>query len=256
MRSDRWRWQATRAAAPAVPGAGIRRSAWRTGALVARPASRRAALLGSVCLSAFAILVPNAAHTQDSTWNGATSDWNTPGNWTPTSVPTNTATFSNTGVTNVTISSNTSINMIDFTAAAPAYSFTVQNSATFTINSGTSNSSSFFPAFTVNTGAALTIGNGAFAEIGALAGGGTVTIGPSDSSTLLSIVGNGATMFSGKFSGAGSLELDNGASLTLTGASFGGNIGTIGGDLRLLCQLLGPGAHDQRRLAHRRPLHH
>jgi hypothetical protein len=135
----------------------------RTGALVARPALRRAALLGSVCLSAVAILVPNAAHTQDATWNGATSDWNTPGNWTPTSVPTNTATFSNTGVTNVTISSNTSINMIDFTAAAPAYSFTVQNSATFTINSGTSNSSSFFPAFTVNTGAALTIGNGAFA---------------------------------------------------------------------------------------------
>src|SRR5262249_40640754 len=72
-----------------------------------------------------------------------------------------------------------------------------------------------------------------FAEIGSLAGGGTVTIGPSDSSSLLNIVGNGATTFSGKFSGAGSLELDNAASLTLTGASFGGNIGTIGGDLRV-----------------------
>src|SRR5262245_5621043 len=240
MRSDRWRLQATRAAAPAVPGAGIRRSAMRTGALVARPALRRAALLGSVCLSAVAILVPNAAHTQDATWNGATSDWNTPGNWTPTSVPTNTATFSNTGVTGLTISSDTSINTIDFTAAAPAYSFTVQNGATFTINSSTSNSSSFFPGFTVNAGAALTIGNGAFAEIGSLAGGGTVTIGPSDSSSLLSIVGNGATMFSGKFSGAGSLELDNGASLTLTGASFGGNIGPIGGDLRLCASCSGP----------------
>ena len=79
----------------------------------------------------------------------------------------------------------------------------------------------------------LTAGDGAFVEIGSLAGGGRVTIGPSDSSSLLSIVGNAATTFSGQFSGAGSLELDNGASLTLTGASFGGNIGTIGGDLTL-----------------------
>src|SRR5262245_66347460 len=112
MRSDRWRSQATRAAAPAVPGAGIRRSAMRTGALVARPALRRAALLGSVCLSAVAILVPNAAHTQDATWNGATSDWNTPGNWTPTSVPTNKATYHNTGEQSLTINyhkSNTKI---------------------------------------------------------------------------------------------------------------------------------------------------
>src|SRR5262249_59524543 len=73
----------------------------------------------------------------------------------------------------------------------------------------------------------------ALVEIGSLAGGGKVKIGPTDSSSLLSIVGNTATTFSGMFSGAGSLELDNGASLTLTGASFGGNIGTIGGDLTL-----------------------
>src|SRR5262249_57699770 len=80
---------------------------------------------------------------------------------------------------------------------------------------------------------ALTVGDGAFAEIGSLAGGGRVTIGPSDSSSRLSIVGTSATTFSGQFSGAGSLELDNGASLTLTRASFGGNIGTIGRDLTL-----------------------
>jgi fibronectin-binding autotransporter adhesin len=82
-------------------------------------------------------------------------------------------------------------------------------------------------------GSALTTGDGAFVEIGSLAGGGKVTIGPTDSSSLLSIVGNTATTFSGMFSGAGSLELDNDASLTLTGASNGGNIGTIGGDLTL-----------------------
>jgi autotransporter-associated beta strand protein/T5SS/PEP-CTERM-associated repeat protein len=240
MRLYRGRSQATRTAAPTVPGAAIRHRATRTGAPAARSALRRAALLASVCLSAVAILVPNAAHTQNATWDGATTDWNTPGNWTPPSVPTNTATFSNSGVTNLTISSNTSINTINFTAAAPAYSFTVQNAATFTINSGTSNSSSFFPGFTVNTGAALTIGNAAFVEMGSLAGGGTVTIGPSSSSSLLSIVGNNSSTFSGTFGGAGSLELDDTASLTLTGASSGGNIGSIGGDLMLCATCSGP----------------
>ena len=240
MRSYGWRPQAPRAAAPAAPRAAIRGSAIRIAPAAARTAFSRAALLASVCFSAVAILVPNTAHAQDATWDGATSDWNTLGNWTPPSVPTNTATFSSTGVTTVTISSNTSINTIDFTAAAPAYSFTVQNNATFTINSGTSNSSSFAPAFTVNAGAALTVGDGAFVEIGSLAGGGTVTIGPSSPFSLLSIVGPGATTFSGKFSGAGSLELDDTASLTLTGASNGGNIGSIGGDLMLCATCAGP----------------
>jgi hypothetical protein len=61
-----------------------------------------------------------------------------------------------------------------------------------------------------------------------------VIIGPTDPGTLLAIVGSSSTTFSGSFSGAGSLELDNiGTSLTLTGASNGGNIGTIGGDLTL-----------------------
>ena len=59
-------------------------------------------------------------------------------------------------------------------------------------------------------------------------------LGPTDPGTLLAIVGSSSTTFSGSFSGAGSLELDNiGTSLTLTGASNGGNIGTIGGDLTL-----------------------
>ncbi|MBV8422672.1 MAG: autotransporter domain-containing protein [Hyphomicrobiales bacterium] len=129
---------------------------------------------------------------------------------------------------------------MEFTAAAPAYSFTVQTGAVFTITGGIINNSSFAPAFTVNAGSALTVGDGAFVEIGSLAGGGTVTIGPSSPFSLLSIVGNGGTTFSGKFSGAGSMELDNTDSLTLTGASFGGNIGSIGGDLTLCGFCAGP----------------
>src|SRR5262249_4853610 len=187
MRSYRWRSQATRAAAPA-----------------ARPALSRAALLGSVWLGALATLTPDAAHAIDidGTWTGSTNaEWTVGTNWTstptPDTVPNHTATFTNNGAPpSVTISNSASINTIEFTATAPAYSFTVQNGATFTITGGIINNSSFEPAFTVNADAALAVGDGAFAEIGSLAGGGRVTIG---SFSLLSIVGNGATTFSGQF---------------------------------------------------------
>jgi autotransporter-associated beta strand protein/T5SS/PEP-CTERM-associated repeat protein len=244
MRSYRWRPQATRAAAPAAPRAALGHGAIRIATSSAPAALSRPALLGSVWLGALAVFGPNAAHATDGTWIGGgapvSNEWTQGNNWnstpTPNTVPDITATFTNNGApTLVTISTSTSINTIEFTAAAPAYSFTVQKnspttSTTFTINLGTSNSSSFFPSFTVNTGAALTVGDGGFAEIGSLAGGGTVTIGPS---SLLSIVGNSSSTFSGAFAGRGWLELDDAASLTLTGASNGGNIGTIGGDLTL-----------------------
>src|SRR5215472_7019776 len=239
MRSYGWRPQATRAATSAAPRAALRGSAIRYAPPAARPALSRAALLGSVWLGALAVFAPNAAQATDGTWigNGApvSNEWTQGNNWnstpTPNTVPDITATFTNNGApTSVTISNSTSINTIDFTAGAPTYSFTVQNGATFTITGGTSNSSSFAPAFTVNAGSALTVGNGAFVEIGSLAGGGTVTTG---SFSLLSIVGNSSGTFSGAFAGAGSLELDDMASLTLTGASNGGNIGTIGRDLTL-----------------------
>jgi hypothetical protein len=69
MRSDRWRSQATRAAAQTVPGAAIHPSAMPTSLLPARWALR-AALLGSVWLGALAILAPNTAHATDGTWTG------------------------------------------------------------------------------------------------------------------------------------------------------------------------------------------
>jgi autotransporter-associated beta strand protein/T5SS/PEP-CTERM-associated repeat protein len=206
----------------------------------AAPAARtRAALLGGVWLGAFAALLPQSAQAVDGTWTGPGAEWTTGTNWSSSpTVPDNTATFTGNGApTSVTISSNASINTIDFDASAPAYSFLVQNGATFTINNAINNSSSFAPAFSVNGGATLALGNGVFAAIGSLAdgpaGGGSVQIGTSNPNTTLSIAGNSSTTFSGSFAGAGSLELDNGATLTLTGASNGRNIGTIGGDLTL-----------------------
>ena len=201
-------------------------------------AQPREALLGSVWLGALAMSAPSTAHANDSTWVGPLpnpQEWNQLTNWNPVGVPNGNdrAIFTNNGAaTSVTISGPgpTSIDTIHFTTLTPAYSFTVQNGAVFTINSAITNDSSFAPGFTVNAGSALTVGNGAFVEIGSLAGGGTVTIG---SFSLLSIVGNSSSTFSGAFAGAGSLELDDMASLTLTGASNGGNIGIIGRDLTL-----------------------
>jgi hypothetical protein len=216
----------------ATPGAAVSGCAIRVAASAARPAATRAALLGSVWLGALAILAPNTAHAVDGTWIGdgapVFNEWTQGDNWSSNPlVPdgVGTATFTNNSApTSVTISNNAAINVIAFDAAAPAYSFTVQNGATFTINGGTTNSSASLPAFTVNAGAAMTLGDGAFVEIGSLAGGGTVTIGPTSSSTLLSVAGSTATTFSGRLAGAGILELDGSALLTLTGLGS-----TIGG---------------------------
>ena len=136
-----------------------------------------------------------------------------------------------TGVpTSVTISNNAAINTIDFAAAAPAYSFTVQNNATFTVNS-TTNTSSFMPDFSVSSGATLAIGNVGPVEIGSLAGGGALQLGSSLLAALLVIAGSTSTTYSAVISGPGSIELDDAASLRLTGSGS-----VIGGDLDLcLC---------------------
>ena len=172
-------------------------------------------------------MIPDAAHAVDGTWTGPGTEWTTGTNWSSSpTVPDNTASFTNNGAPpSVTISNNAAINTIEFTAAAPAYSFTVQNSATFTVNS-TSNSSSFMPDFSVSSGATLAIGNVGPVEIGSLAGGGALQLGSPGS--LLVIAGSTSTTYSGVISSPGSIELDDAASLRLTGTGS-----VIGGDLDL-----------------------
>jgi T5SS/PEP-CTERM-associated repeat protein len=228
MRSYQWRSQATRAAAPAAPGAALRDSAIRIATTSAPALRSRAALLGSVWLGALVIVAPDVARAVDGTWQGPGMEWTTGTNWSSSPlVPdgVGTATFTNNSApTSVTISNNAAINTIQFDSAAPAYSFTVQNGATFTINGGTTNSSASLPAFTVNAGAAMTLSDDAFVQIESLAGGGTVTVGSTSSSTTLEVAGSTATTFSGRLAGAGTLELDGSALLTLTGlgSSIGG----------------------------------
>jgi hypothetical protein len=62
------------------------------------------------------------AHAQNAKWLAAptSSDWNTPTNWTPQTVPTGTATFGTSNITSLTFSQDTSVGTLQFTAA-PSY---------------------------------------------------------------------------------------------------------------------------------------
>ncbi len=126
--------------------------------------------------------VPRSVTAQDATWTGPGNEWTTGSNWTP-ATPTNTATFTNNGApTAVNISANASIATMEFTAAAPAYSFTVTNGATLPINSAISNSSpTSCRTFAVNTGATLTVGDSADVFIGIAQATGHPAAAPSSS---------------------------------------------------------------------------
>ena len=125
----------------------------------------------------------------DGTWTGAgTPEWTDGANWSSNpDVPDNTATFTNNGApTSVTISDDAAINTMQFTAAAPAYSFTI--SSAFSI-AGIDNSSAFAPSFILNNGAVVSFE-----------------------------IDNGSnTTFSGTISGSGSLVKEGEGTLTLWG---------------------------------------
>ena len=186
------------------------------------------------------------AQAVDGTWVGAGNEWTTGTNWSSTPVvPDGTATFTNNGApTAVNISNSTSIDTIALTAAAPAYSFTVTNGAS--LPSTHDQQQLPVPAeFRGQYRRDADHRRHRRCLIGSLtngtAGGGAVVIGPTGPSADLTVSPAASTTFSGSFSGEGSLQIANtSATLTLTGASNGGNIGTIGGDLTL-CDCFGGG---------------
>src|SRR5580698_7753389 len=130
--------------------------------ILSRVGSTLAVLLAGTCFAAL------SAQAQDATWAGTTSgEWTLANNWSPSSVPSGTATFTNNNaLTSVTISNSTSIGELEFDANAPAYSFEVNNAGlnnpTFTINNaGVVNNSVFAPTITVDSGASLEFINAA-----------------------------------------------------------------------------------------------
>src|SRR5262249_43539050 len=82
----------------------------------------RPLLMVGAGLGGLAIIAAAAAPATDNSWQGATTDWNPPANWSRAAVPDNLAIFTNLGSRSVTFGTGTSttINTIEFTAAAPA----------------------------------------------------------------------------------------------------------------------------------------
>src|SRR5262249_53675283 len=122
----------------------------------------------------------------DGTWTGPGTEWTEGTNWSSSpDVPENAATFTNNSApTSVTISGPADINTIQFTAAAPAYSFTISSAFS---TAGIVNSSAFAPTFIINN------------------------------SGVVSFDIDDGTTFSGTISGSGSLVKEGEGTLMLSG---------------------------------------
>ncbi len=117
-------------------------------------------LLAGVCLGTV------ASHAQDATWlsNPGSGDWNTDVNWQPATAPTGIATFGASDKTAITFSSpSTTVGTLQFSAGAPAYSFSVIASFSSSIlkipGTGIDNHSSNSPTFSLTGN--LSLGNSA-----------------------------------------------------------------------------------------------
>jgi autotransporter-associated beta strand protein len=196
-----------------------------------------------VWVGAFAMLVPCSARAIDGTWTGPGSNWNVGTNWSSSpSTPDNIATFTNNGApTSLSVAfPGASINTIQFTAGAPAYSISVDG--IFGIGgAGIINSSSFAPTLTVNDqlqfGGASTAANAVItnndmlffnnsstagnAVINNTAGSGLVFQNSSTAGNA-TITNNGSLIFFNS-STAGNAVVSNGGTLVFQGVSTAGN---------------------------------
>ena len=94
----------------------------------------RLALLPALCL----ILTTQQSYAEDATWNlnPGSGDWNTATNWTPNAVPgdADIATFNTSAITGITFSHDSRVLELLFNPGASAFTFTVDNSYTFSLN--------------------------------------------------------------------------------------------------------------------------
>ena len=98
--------------------------------------TRRLLLLQTVvCIALFGI----ANQASGQLWSPPVSeeDWNTATNWTPNTVPVATATFDVSNSAQINVSAIAAVDTLHFTAAAPAYNFTLSDSTVIFELSGT-----------------------------------------------------------------------------------------------------------------------
>ncbi len=106
-----------------------------------------------------------SADASSATWkpDPASGDWNRVGNWTPATVPngpTDIATFGNSSTTSVSLSANTQVDSVVFSAAASAFNIATPHTIIFTVSgAGIVNNSGVTQGFVVNTDPANPLGN-------------------------------------------------------------------------------------------------
>jgi uncharacterized protein with beta-barrel porin domain len=182
--------------------------------------------------AAVALLAAMPVHAQDATWTGAGGgNWNTNGNWSPATVPTGTATFDNTGLTqSLNISASTSINTLLFAAGAPAYSYAIISGARFDIvGAGIINNSPNAPSFFLASISILAFSNSSTAGNAVIATNGlnSVTTFANSSTAGTATITNtsfGSTTFNNT-STAGSASITSALSgfVSFLGTSTAGN---------------------------------
>src|SRR6266487_3723168 len=208
------------------------------------------------------LLLPAVAYPDSAQWdlNPSSGDWNTAANWTPMTVPngsTDIATFAVSNTTNVSISANTEVSGITFTAAA-TNPYTITASAAFTLiisGTGITNNSVSTQQFVTAVGAngefglilftnSATAGNSTMftnngGTVGGAAGGSTVFRGSSTAASAILVANGGSNggaggtiLFADQSTGGTSrVELFGNGSLDISAhAASGVTIGSIEGD--------------------------
>ena len=190
-------------------------------------------------------LLPGVAYAESAQWNlnPTSGDWNAAANWTPMGVPNgpaDIATFALSNTTNVSISTNTEVNGITFTAAA-TNPYTITASAPFTLRisgAGITNNSGSTQHFMTPVGA-----NGEFGLIVFTnsATAGSSTMFTNNGGTVGGAPG-GSTVFHGSSTAASATLIANSG----TGGGEGGQIffdeNSTGGTSRV--ELFGNGSLD------------
>ncbi len=169
------------------------------------------------------VLVPTFANAGSATWdlNPGSGDWNTATNWTPMTVPNgtgDTATFDFSNTTGVSLSTNTEVNGITFTAAATnPYAITAVPNLTLTLSgAGITNNSGITQNFVTAVNGAGNVGLILFKN-SATAGSGTLF---TNNGGVVNSINGGATYFYNT-STAGSATLNNNGGTAQ--AAAGGN---------------------------------
>jgi len=190
-------------------------------------------------------LLPAVAYAVSAQWDldPISGDWNTAANWTPMGVPNgpaDIATFALSNTTNVSISANTEVNGITFTAAA-TNPYTITASAPFTLvisGTGVTNNSGSTQHFITTVGANGEFGLIVFSDS---ATAGTSTMFTNNGGTVSGGTG-GSTVFHGSSTAASAILVANGGSNGGAGGQIFFNENSTGGTSRV--ELFGNGSLD------------